>query len=245
MELDNTIVSNDNGPTPKSFKKKQLRALKDAIEKKTLLTSQGVKGKPIPDKDLIIHLQNACKKGKPELTFDWLKDNVIDSSDLTEIQTSLEERFGKYCYVSNTHPQAKLPCLSLKPTSSDKKNGKKYGILQIQAYTLARVVADCDSIKSLLQKIENELNDPRDRDLHICKKMCTTIGHTVLGDTLTNQCNDHCLSGVVVNNKFIVVCRCFGGPGTEQLKTNTVCCIRPGPYSSIDPIKAVLKAANS
>jgi hypothetical protein len=239
----------DNSDT---LNKVQLKALKQAILDKSIFDGQTESGKRVDDKCLLEFLwQKAAspEKSKKLETFDWLKGVVLDSSELYIVRRDLEKRFGRYCHVLNTkkegsksYPQAKIPT-SLRPaTPSELKTKKVRGLIQIQAYTLGRLLVNCGSVEELISRIDLDISrEGMDRDVHLCKRVCRTPGHTIYGNTSINQSNDYCPSGVIVKGKFIVMCHCFNKGPTGEIQKDTLCCIRPGPLYNHEPIQTVLK----
>lgn len=221
---------------------KQMEDLLQAIQSGSLAETQGVNWKKSKiQKGCVSHfLESKLEKLKGAAIetnpFEYLRvHNIFSSQEEIEKCILSLVKTHKLCLSckSESHPQIKLPYSKKIPSSSDKKNGKVIGLLQIQAYNVIFLLPekkneskDEERDEKLIENISNWI-DLCPVGSHICKNRCITRGHVVPLSHEVNKGHDYCASYWVVHGKLINFCAC----------KSKVKCIAPGPHFQSEPFK--------
>jgi hypothetical protein len=207
---------------------KQLTSLRAAIFHKAIFRTQGSnwKSQRVSSSNLISFLNAKIKEQRNRLpsvnTFDYLERHIVgiipSAVELKEITSHLASQFGGECRVSENYLQTKIPSSDNAVSSSDKKNAKLIGVIQVQAYLIVDLLRRSGNefrklekeMSGLIESYQTLNTDPQNKMVaaHLCKKKCISDGHVLLTNHSMNRKHDYCPGWWIVNKTPVCFCVC-------------------------------------
>jgi hypothetical protein len=201
--------------SPSAGTNKQLSSLLDAIQSNAIHATQGKdwQSKHVTEKKLLHFFGTKIIEQRNRLPtrscFDYIDEHIegkaVSVEEIQAFKDQLQTKHG-LCRISKHELQTKIPT-SLKPvTKSDARNGKKIGIVQVQAYVLDVILDSSNNInhfkKQLAELPANVLG------CHLCKNKCCAQGHVVLADHKYNLKNEFCPAYWIIEKQLFSFCTC-------------------------------------
>jgi hypothetical protein len=217
----------------------ELKQLLEAVESGSVMDGQGKYSRRVDDvfKYLDEKVQRIIEGGKNFNEFEYLHDHIIGDvpSELVDNHIQALMEWHGQCSYYNTHHQIKIPCRTKTPDNHEKKQGKNWGVVQVQTYVLSRIIEDTREESSGMKPGSHErdcLNEILIDNIwrwsnqnfvggHRCKiPGCVMKNHvTFTSYSINNLNHETCPSYWIINGELRNMCFC---PGED--------CIRPGSH---------------
>jgi len=246
MELEAT----NEAPTGPALKKakfgtQQMQDLLSALQNNTLSKTQGknYKAECVSGSDAIKLLKDKLKsvvKESDVTNFNYLDVQNYKSNGektslevVTRIKKELLEQYGACLLQKYSYKQARIPNVAFPASKSEKD--KFCGLLQIQATTLARLLAEAETEEELISCLQRDIalidTEGLHVGAHICRKQACQ-NHTVFATSGTNiKQHDTCPAYWIVDDTAINFCSC----NAKQR------CIYPGPLHNLQLHTTILQ----
>ena len=166
--------------------------------------------------------------------FEYLRHQAIKSTpeEIADAIQLLIARFGE-CQVAQpgkegSYSQTKIAC-GCPPNPSDIKNKKQRGLVQIQSYNIARLVAEreCKTDGDLAEALKHATERKERTGAHKCKRAsCKAVKHSLAATDVVNmKLHETCPAFYIIQGMALSLCLC-----AEAFEDR---CLVPGPlYNS-------------